>query len=274
MTEMRDDMQKYSIGEVSSRLGLSRDTIRFYEKKGIIQPEKGENGYRSYTQEDTRKLLDVIFYRKLNFSLEDINRIIHGSSFPTHYSMIEDKISEEKRLLKQHRESLIRLKYLKHIYKNVQKYQGCYHIRPMQFYKMKNNTLIEKLDIFDFCYVYQEYQMNGNSASHTDEYFLFPAKTGAVLGIEQPLRNQPVLEHEQCVYTVIVSDKRTLCMQDVIDAMDWAKEQGYTPIGTAYSGYLLSCAYNELQKETKNPDSKSPIHYIELYLPVKTQDSK
>jgi DNA-binding transcriptional MerR regulator len=271
---MRDDMKKYSIGEVSSQLGLSRDTIRFYEKKGIIQPEKGENGYRSYTHEDTRKLLDVIFYRKLNFSLEDINRILHESSFPTHFSMIEDKISEEKRLLKQHRESLIRLKYLKQIYKNVQKFLGSYDIRPMKFYKMKNSTLIEKLEIFDFCYVYQEYQMNGDSADHTDEYFLFPAKTGSVLGIEQPLKHQPVLEHEQCVYTVIASDKRTLRMQDVTDAMNWAKEQGYTPVGTAYSGYLLSCAYNELQQESKNPKSKSPIHYIELYIPVKTNAAK
>ncbi len=33
-------MKKYTIGEVSDRLGLSRDTLRFYEKKGIIQPEK------------------------------------------------------------------------------------------------------------------------------------------------------------------------------------------------------------------------------------------
>ena len=49
-------MKKYSIGEVSLRLGLSRDTLRFYEKKGIIQPKKEENGYRSYTYDDISRL--------------------------------------------------------------------------------------------------------------------------------------------------------------------------------------------------------------------------
>ena len=42
-------MKQYTIGDVSKRLGISRDSLRFYEKKGIITPQKLENGYRCYT---------------------------------------------------------------------------------------------------------------------------------------------------------------------------------------------------------------------------------
>ena len=59
-------MKQYTIGDVSKRLGISRDSLRFYEKKGIISPQKLENGYRCYSYEDTRKLLDIMFYRRLN----------------------------------------------------------------------------------------------------------------------------------------------------------------------------------------------------------------
>ena len=72
-------MKKYSIGEVSDRIGLSRDTLRFYEKKGIIHPEKEKNGYRTYTYDDILKLLKIRFYRRLDFSIEDIERILYKS---------------------------------------------------------------------------------------------------------------------------------------------------------------------------------------------------
>ena len=100
-------MKQYTIGDVSKRLGISRDSLRFYEKKGIITPQKLENGYRCYSYEDMRKLLDIMFYRRLNFSIEDINRILHQSSFGSYYTMIQEKIAEEEREVERHRRSLI-----------------------------------------------------------------------------------------------------------------------------------------------------------------------
>ena len=53
-------------------LGVSTDTLRFYEKKQVMKPEKGENGYRYYTKEDIRNFLWIIYSRKLGFGLEEI----------------------------------------------------------------------------------------------------------------------------------------------------------------------------------------------------------
>ena len=42
----------YRIGDVANLMGLSRDTLRYYEKRGILSSKKEENGYRYYTEED------------------------------------------------------------------------------------------------------------------------------------------------------------------------------------------------------------------------------
>ncbi len=64
------------IGQVASELGVSADTIRFYERTGVLprQP-RGENGYRDYGPaevERTRLLLDL---RRLDLSLVDAARL-------------------------------------------------------------------------------------------------------------------------------------------------------------------------------------------------------
>ena len=40
------EKQEYRIGDVADIVGLSRDALRFYEKKGVITSQPKENGYR------------------------------------------------------------------------------------------------------------------------------------------------------------------------------------------------------------------------------------
>ena len=40
------EKQRYLIGDVANLMGISRDTLRYYEKRGILSSEKGDNGYR------------------------------------------------------------------------------------------------------------------------------------------------------------------------------------------------------------------------------------
>jgi DNA-binding transcriptional MerR regulator len=66
-----------TIGAVSALSGLPVDTIRFYEKKGLIEPPaRNASGYRIYTPE----IIDLIAFikqsRKMHFSLEEIGKLI------------------------------------------------------------------------------------------------------------------------------------------------------------------------------------------------------
>ena len=62
------------IGELSERTGLSRDTIRFYEKKGLISiPEKlrKRNHYKDYSEQIFNKLQLIITLKNLGFTLNE-----------------------------------------------------------------------------------------------------------------------------------------------------------------------------------------------------------
>ncbi|MFY0758647.1 MerR family transcriptional regulator [Metabacillus dongyingensis] len=43
---------KYRIDELAKILGVSEHTLRYYEKEGLVIPERGSNNIRSYTEEN------------------------------------------------------------------------------------------------------------------------------------------------------------------------------------------------------------------------------
>lgn len=61
--------------EVEKITGLTRKAILYYEDKRLINPHKGENNYRSYSQEDLDRLLQISIYRKLGLSISEIKNI-------------------------------------------------------------------------------------------------------------------------------------------------------------------------------------------------------
>lgn len=62
--------------EVEKITGLTRKAILYYENKGLIRPHKEENNYRSYSEEDVDRLLQISIYRKLGLSLLEIKNIL------------------------------------------------------------------------------------------------------------------------------------------------------------------------------------------------------
>lgn len=67
------------IHDLEGKSGLDRATIRFYEREGLIAPERRENGYREYTQEHLEQLLKIRLLRQLGISLETIKGLQRGT---------------------------------------------------------------------------------------------------------------------------------------------------------------------------------------------------
>ena len=66
-----------SIGKIAKRAGISVETIRFYEHKGLLQePQRKESGYRQYQEEDIRKLVFIQHAKNLGFSLNEIRELM------------------------------------------------------------------------------------------------------------------------------------------------------------------------------------------------------
>lgn len=67
------------INELEKILNIGRANIRFYEKEGLINPSRKENGYREYSVKEVALLKKIIIYRKLGISISDIKNIFDGS---------------------------------------------------------------------------------------------------------------------------------------------------------------------------------------------------
>lgn len=67
------------IQELEHLVGIERATIRFYEKEGLISPERSENGYRNYSEDDAHELRRIKLLRELGVSLDTIRNLQQGS---------------------------------------------------------------------------------------------------------------------------------------------------------------------------------------------------
>jgi len=60
------------IGELAQATGLSRDTLRFYEERGLIAAQRRANGYRDYPPEAVEWLCYLRTAQALGFTLAEI----------------------------------------------------------------------------------------------------------------------------------------------------------------------------------------------------------
>lgn len=64
------------IHALGKRVGLSRDTLRFYEKLGLIEAQRAENGYRHYSEQMIFRLELIQLAKSLGFQLNEIAELI------------------------------------------------------------------------------------------------------------------------------------------------------------------------------------------------------
>lgn len=90
------------IQELERKTGLERPSIRFYEKEGLLNPQRQENGYREYSDEDVALLKKIKLLRQLGISVEKIRALQQGSedlssAIARQVSFHSSKIDEHRR---------------------------------------------------------------------------------------------------------------------------------------------------------------------------------
>jgi DNA-binding transcriptional MerR regulator len=66
------------IGKAATLLGVSRKTLRHYEKRGLIMPSRAENGYRGYHPEHIVQLQRIRQLQSLGLALAQIKRVLRA----------------------------------------------------------------------------------------------------------------------------------------------------------------------------------------------------
>ncbi len=68
------------IGALAQATGVSRDTLRFYERKGLIQADRWPNGYRDYPEGVVELVRLIRQAQALGFGLAEIASLLEGLS--------------------------------------------------------------------------------------------------------------------------------------------------------------------------------------------------
>jgi len=67
----------FAIGEASKRSGVAIETIRYYEREGIVaKPARGDNGRRAYTEKEIGHLRFIKRCRDLGFTIKDAQALL------------------------------------------------------------------------------------------------------------------------------------------------------------------------------------------------------
>ena len=83
-----------NIKEASLATGISRDMIRFYEKKGLVKPERRENGYRDYSDHDLFMLVMARQYSDIGIPLDSISSMMNNHDLEQFKADIDTAIAE------------------------------------------------------------------------------------------------------------------------------------------------------------------------------------
>ncbi len=87
-----------SIGRLARHTGVGIDTIRYYERIGLLpEPARSPSGYRVYADADRRRLQFIRRAQHLGFSLQEITRLLklsaRGGSVAQARAMAEEKLA-------------------------------------------------------------------------------------------------------------------------------------------------------------------------------------
>ena len=88
--------------KLGSLAGISTRTLRYYDEIGILKPARiNSSGYRIYGEAEVNRLQQILFYRELGVSLEDIKEIVTSPSFDGAAALREhrEKLLEKRKQL-------------------------------------------------------------------------------------------------------------------------------------------------------------------------------
>jgi MerR family transcriptional regulator, thiopeptide resistance regulator len=101
-----------SVGRLGRRFGLSRSTLLYYDRIGLLSPsERSEAGYRLYGERDGRRLEAICRYREIGLSLQQIHELLDGATSRT-AELLEarlDQLNAEIERLREQQRIIVRL---------------------------------------------------------------------------------------------------------------------------------------------------------------------
>ncbi len=106
MPKKKQPEKSYKISDVSKETGLSADTLRYYEKAGLLKNiHRASSGVRLYNDADLSRLRFIQRAKTMNFSLDEISKLLQMRENPARVKknvrqLTQNKLDEVEQHLK------------------------------------------------------------------------------------------------------------------------------------------------------------------------------
>lgn len=261
----------YKIGEVANILGVSSDTIRYYEKAGIVYSKKdSSNGYRYFTPADIYALLDVLFYRSMDIPVEEVRNIMNFYQHRDVKKLLEQKQEQVQAKIREQQVLLERIRATIEDYRIMEENLDVFQVRPMPSMILFHESPADNQAYFNNM-IEQENQNPSQAVGSLIESGFIVARggngwemtrlfTAALMPEKQTGRfpeNGRLVSAPKAVYTVLRSPWGIRMEQMLAPALDYAAGQGLS-VKDEIFGLWVFTDYSQPR----------PMDYVALYLPV------
>ncbi len=265
----------YTVGQVAKFLGISRDTLKFYEEKNLINPKQDEeNGYRKYNIIDINEVITVNFYRDIDIEIKKIQEIKKEESLDTIEAILDEKQKKLEEEIEYKKLLLSRIEGIKEDCKSIEESLNKFTIKEMKpivvtsEIEMKEDaedTFSEILNKYDYSTRIKK-AVNLSDVSRivyfnkdtvTKERYIFYEKLEKAVD-----EKREIISYPKCIYIVIavpiINDGDNIDENMAASIIEIAKELGYETLGIAFVNLLFN-GYKDGQN----------VQYLEIYAPVK-----
>lgn len=263
----------YTIGQVAKFLGVSRDTLKFYEEKELVNPKQdAENGYRKYSHFDIYDVITVNFYREIDFEIKKIQELRKSKSIEGIKSLLEEKEQDVLEDIKYKKLLLKKLQIVKEDCEKVEQFLGKYTVKEMKALEVKGE--MEHFTTYD---KYETLKQNTDSLKRAvtltslrrvirfnekgmiEEKFIIVRKAEDA---DKDIEGE-ILFHPKCIYSVVENGRWSTDGENIDHNVESslrkaAIEKGYELLGLVYINILLTTYEDELERI-----------FLEIYAPVK-----
>lgn len=266
---------RYKISELAKIANISKQTLIFYHKKGILVPEyiDGVNGYRYYSNSQIWDLFFIITLKDAGFSLEEIKNYIKVKNPSKNIEFLEEKIYDIDKKIDELRESKNKISEkivcLKEMLSSLEEKVEVTNLKEMKVYFIKIKNSLDQKEIAE---TYDKLQRLGNKNGLEEIIYISEVKKDSLYeGSELPLNrigilipdnyfidDEEILESKDCV---MLRHKATFDMIKLTyeNLYRFIKDNSFEIVGDSI----------EIGNEVVVPFENGFGGIIDIYIPIK-----
>lgn len=236
----------YHTSDVSDTLGLTRETLRYYEEIGLIRPKRSlHSQYREFDLFDMSRLMAIDFFKKRGFTPAEIKKLQHAATAEEYAEIMQEKLSLLQKAIDELTEMSDKLEKTKRYFSRTANTSLELTVRELPPYyvqdtissvanfcdyrdKVMRYLNAEREDILSNLVRVMTFDENGYKTSGI--YVVKPAKGTGQSG------NEARLQCGRCLHTTLIADNDDASIPERMFSLcqEWATRHNASFVGVVY----------------------------------------